>query len=87
MWKLVENSDSDKPLEIDEVSSQSVVYVRKDFAEVPTYDTEGQEIGTHWRYYENAVPKTDWETYKTLLSTQTDITDIQLALVELYERG
>lgn len=87
MWKLTENSNSEKPLEIDEVSSQTVVYVRKDFKEIPILDEEGEEIGTKWQYMENTIPNTDWETYKKLLDTQVDITDIQLALVELYERG
>ena len=87
MWKLTENSNSEKPLEIDEASSQTVVYVRKDFKEIPILDEEGEEIGTKWQYMENTIPNTDWETYKKLLDTQVDITDIQLALVELYERG
>jgi len=87
MWKLTENSSSEKPLEIDEISSQTVVYVRKEFKEIPVLDEEGQEIGSKWQYMENTIPKIDWETYKNLLDTQIDITDIQLALVELYERG
>lgn len=87
MWKLTENSNSEKPLEIDETSSQSIVYVRKEFKEIPVLDEEGKKIGSKWQYMENTIPKTDWETYKNLLETQTNITDIQLALVELYERG
>ena len=81
MWKTVENSIDEKPLAIDETSSQSKVYVRKDFEEIPNYNSDGEEIGTHWRYSENEINKEDWETYKTLLSTQDDITDIQIALV------
>lgn len=81
MWKIVENSTSEKPEAIDESSSNSIVYVRKDFKEIETEDS------THWQYLENEIPKTDWETYKALLSTQESITDIELALVELYERG
>ena len=81
MWKIVENSTSEKPEAIDESSSNSIVYVRKDFKEIEAEDS------THWQYLENEIPKADWETYKTLLSTQESITDIELALVELYERG
>lgn len=87
MWKLTENSNSEKPLEIDETSSQTYAYIRKDFKEIPVTDEEGEETGTRWQYMENAIPKADWETYKDLLTTQDKITDIQLALVELYERG
>lgn len=87
MWIESENSDSTKPLEIDNTSSRAYVYVRKDFEEVPTYDQEGTQIGTHWKYKENKVNREDWETYTDIINTQNDITDIQLALVELYERG
>lgn len=87
MWIESENSDSTKPLEIDNTSSRAYVYVRKDFEEVPAYDQEGTQIGTHWKYKENKVNREDWETYTDIINTQNDITDIQLALVELYERG
>lgn len=65
MWKTVENSSSVKPAEIDRESSQAVVYVRKDFQEVPNVDPEGgQAEGTHWRYLEQTIPKEDWSTYE-----------------------
>lgn len=85
MWKLCENSNSEKPLEIDETSSKSVVYVRKDFEEIPTYGEDGEWIGTHWRYMENAVPKSDWTTYKEVIENQTATTDLEMALCDLYE--
>ena len=44
MWKTVENSSSVKPDAIDTTSSQAVVYVRKDFEEVPNVDEEGNPV-------------------------------------------
>lgn len=87
MWKQSENSNEIKPNEIDETSSKSVVYIRRDFKEVDTLDNEGNKIGTHWKYEENTVPKKDWDTYKQLITAQDDITSLQLAICELYERS
>lgn len=85
MWKLVENSTNEKPSSVDTESSQSVVYVRKDFEEVNNYDEDMNVTGTHWRYLEKEVKKADWETYKEVLQGQSEMTDIQIALTELYE--
>ena len=76
MWKLVENSDSVKPAEIDRTSSDAVVYVRKDFVEVPNVDPEGGEgEGTHWRDLENAIAKEDWESYEKALQAESKSED------------
>ena len=84
MWKLAENGSNIKPDQVDDTSSRIYVYVRKEFKEIPNH---GEEEGTHWQYLEKKILKTDWEVYSDILSAQTDITDIQLALCELYERG
>lgn len=84
-WYKSSNNDSTKPSEIDETSSKVVVYIRKDFAEVPTLDIDGKEIGTHWEYMEKKVKKEDWEIYTKVISNEGDITDAQLAICELYE--
>lgn len=85
MWKLVENSKAEKPLEIDETSSQTYVYVRKDFEEIPTIDANGEEVGSHWRYMEQKIKKEDWEVYKQLMSHESSLTDTEMAIVGLYE--
>lgn len=82
MWKLAENSSDIKPAEIDRESSSSVVYVRKDFEEVPNVDPEGQEAeGHHWRYLECAVPKDDWDAFETAMiadeKSDTNAADIE----------
>ena len=73
MWYQSENSDAIKPAEIDETSSQSYIYARKDFEEVPIYDQLGQQIGTHWRYMENKINKSDWDMYSSLLNNEEKI--------------
>lgn len=76
MWKLVENSDSVKPAEIDRASSDAVVYVRKDFVEVPNMDPEGGEgEGTHWKYLENEIAKEDWGSYEKALQAESKSED------------
>lgn len=73
MWKTVENSDNQRPLEVDQTSSAAVVYVRKDFEEVPTVDRDGEQIGTHWRYQESMIPKDNWGAYELLMKNAADI--------------
>lgn len=93
MWRLSENSDSIKPPEIDETSSNHVVYVRRNFEEIDRLDENGAKIGTAWRYEENEIPKKDWETYSELLENQQSIietnqmlTDLELENIELKNR-
>lgn len=82
MWKTVQSTI--KPLDIDETSSKSVVYVRKDIAESVTTDENEQKI-TIYTYQENTIPKSDWETYKAIMENQSATTDLELAICELYE--
>lgn len=60
------NSDSQKPLEIDESSSKKYVYVRSNFELTETTDENG-ETSSHWEYDEEKIPKESWQTYKTLI--------------------
>lgn len=83
MWKHAENSSSEQPAAIDRTSSSRVVYVRKDFAEVPAEELDGQTIPAHWAYLERAVPAEDWETYTELIANAQGLSDVQDALLEL----
>lgn len=68
MWRIVENSTNVKPEAVDKTTSQAVVYVRKEFEEVPNVDPEGGTAqGTHWRYLEQEVPVGDWDVYEKAL--------------------
>ena len=73
MWRIIENSNNIKPDEIDTISSKDYAYIRKDFIEVPTLDTEGEKIGTHWQYMENKINKKDWELYQSIMSNMANI--------------
>lgn len=85
MWRLAQNSNEVKPDEIDKTSSPNVVYIRKDFEELERTDEEGNVVGTYWQYQENAIPKKDWELYEMLVSSDGKITDVELALCDVYE--
>lgn len=85
MWKTVENSNNLKPAEIDSVSSNDFVFVRKDFVEKPTYNKNGNQIGTHWQYLENDISKADWDIYKKAMENENAMIDTQLAICDLYE--
>lgn len=82
MWKTVENSSSVKPDAIDRTSSQAVVYVRKDFEEVPNVDEEGNPTqGTHWKYKEQTIPKEDWAAYEKAIEADSKC-DVNAANIE-----
>ena len=82
-WKISENSNNIKPAEIDTTSSRVYNYIRRNFVEVQSYDENGDEIGTHWRYEENKVRKEDWETYQQVAVNTSEIADIEDALCDL----
>lgn len=83
MWRLVENSDAEKPLEVDETSSSHVVYVRRNFQEKVVLDEDGEYLKTVWQYMEKEIPKDQWESYQSILEAQQTITDLDLANLEL----
>ena len=83
MWKQSESTA--KPLEVDETSSKSVVYVRRNITEVIVQDENSEDRRTVWKYEENKIPKSDWETYKAIMENQSETTDLELAVCELYE--
>ena len=84
-WYKERSSDNTHPAEVDETSSHFVVFVRKDFKEVEWTDPETGETKTVWEWMETKIPKEDWEVYKQCLENTQDITDLQLALVDVYE--
>lgn len=87
MWRNSSSSGGVKPKALDTESSKVVVYVRKDFVEVPSCDIDGKESGTHWEFLENAIPKEDWETYSQVAEHTESIASIEDALCELSKEG
>lgn len=84
MWKLVESNNP--PLEVDTESDSSVVYVTRNVTEVERKISEdSEETITSYVYECNEIPKKDWELYKKLLNHDSDIADVQDALIELAE--
>jgi len=75
-WKWSENSTSEKPLAIDDVSSAASVFVRKNFVKVPAHeDPENPEIEVpeHWKYEEEIVSRAEWPAYYSALENAANI--------------
>ena len=83
MWIHAENSSSVKPAAIDRTSSSRVIYVRKDFVEIPEAELDGQTYPAHWSYSEQAIPVEDWEAYNEIIANAQGLSDVQDALLEL----
>ncbi len=86
-YKRIEGYQTEKPLELDFVSSKGNVYLRKDITTVP--NTE--DGGTHWSYDEAFMSLEDYQEYlaeieNPMLSTiMQTLTSIQLQLDEIIE--
>ena len=85
MWKRTSNSNGIKPLEIDEVSSQSKVFVRRNFELIPASEGETEETQTpeHWEYDEWVMSKEQYEVYKVMKSEQDEQADAILELADI----
>lgn len=77
-WHTSESGGPEKPPSIDKVSSKDYVIVRKQFEEIPSYDEEGQPIGTHWKYLENFVPKESYDSFEQAETNKADIAYIAM---------
>ena len=85
MWNHVHAVGAEPPF-FDETSSHFTVLVTKNHVSFEEVDEMTGEIVTGWDYDETRIPKEDWEVYKKCLENTQDITDLQLALVEVYEQ-
>ena len=69
IWYTSENSNAEKPAEIDKTSSKVFNYIRKDFVEIPAQESEGEEElfpglnSAHWQYQEAKIRKKDWDNF------------------------
>lgn len=79
MWELVEYSI--EPMELDDTSSSSVVYIRRNIKLVEAKN----ERDAHWECEEHRVPKEQWDVYKDVLMHGIEISEVQDALTELAE--
>ena len=92
-WKLVRGGTAEnKPAEIDNFSSETTVYIRKDFNLIPIkfpMDDSGEETFV-WEYLEKTYTKEEWvlisETTNAInIKHENDIRDEYM--IELIEGG
>lgn len=84
-WKQGASSSVEKPLEFDDVSSSSTIYLRRNIEKVHhTDESNGAEYDL-WEYEEQQIDKTDWSMYQEVIQAQTDITDANGGLLDLAE--
>lgn len=88
-WRI--SGSNVRPQEIDTKSSKVVNYVRRNIEEVTTTDEEGNET-VSYTYEERKVNKTEWDLYLKLVEVEkanealeTQITETQMALCDIYE--
>lgn len=62
MWKYVENSNSDKPVEIEH--GLTTVYLRKDFE----FHEKTEDRNEHWSYQEMEIDKKFYPIYEMMMS-------------------
>lgn len=61
-WKYAESTD--RPLDVDEVSSPISVYLAKDIAEKQREDTDGETV-TYYEYQSAVLSKAEYNMYLT----------------------
>lgn len=85
-WRISECGGGDMPATIDDTSSPTTVYVRRNFKLV-TKDRfdgeEGAEPDTAWQYEEIFVPREKWDNYKDILLQSVEVSNVQNAIEEL----
>ncbi len=75
-WRWVENSSSEKPEAIDETSSNSVVYVRKNFIHIEAVEDQNDSennVPEHWKYQEQVITKEEWPAYYNSIVNSANI--------------
>lgn len=80
MWKKSESKIM--PQLIDDTSSPTTVYIRKNVEEV-VRKNENRDDETIYVYDEQEVKKEDWEIYRTVLDHSDELSEVEDALVEL----
>ena len=76
-WKQVTGSQSEKPLEVDTISSNSTVYMRRNIKEVEVENEVSGEKVTMWQYEERQLTPQEYTLYTILKEGIDEITDFQ----------
>ena len=82
-WQIVHDSQEDKPAELDTTSSEIYIYQRRNIQRV-TDDLDGKAYEC-WQYEERKLTRDEYNAIRAEL-LEAELTNTQLALVELYER-
>ena len=80
-WKHAESTN--RPLELDTTISKVYNFVRKNIVEKQV-ETEGETI-TMYEYDELMVPKADWLLFESMADSESRISDVEDAVIELAE--
>ena len=76
-WKQVTGSQSEKPLEVDAVSSESTIYLRRNIKEVEIENEVSGEKVTMWQYEERQLTPQEYTLYTIVKEGIDEITDFQ----------
>lgn len=82
-WKRVSNSNDIKPLEVDDTSSQTSVYIRRNFTFVEKSGEEDIEIPAHWEWDECILSKEQYAVYKDMKEKLDEQEDAILELADI----
>lgn len=86
-WKTVRGSQAEKPGEFDAASSPTTVYQRRNVKRV-TVDSMDGAAAELWEYEERTMSHEEFAALLAQMDAakfEDELTDVQLALVELYE--
>ena len=76
-WKQVTGSQSEKPLEVDAVSSESTIYLRRNIKKVEIENEVSGEKVTMWQYEERQLTPQEYTLYTIVKEGIDEITDFQ----------
>ena len=82
-WQIVHGSQDVKPAEFDTTSSAYYVYQRRNVQRVTVTDFDDKSYEC-WQYDERKLTKDEYNALRAEL-LKTELTNTQLALVDLYE--
>ena len=86
-WKTAQGSQEMKPEEFDAASSPTTVYQRRNVRRVTANNEDGTTTEL-WEYEERTMSHEEFAALLAQMDAakfEHDITDMQMALVELYE--
>lgn len=84
-WEMVQGSQETKPAELDTEISRVYVYQRRNIERVTVEVPEFGGTSEFWQYEERKLTREEWANMRAA-ELEEELTQTQLALVELYEK-